>query len=102
MQRRDNIMVQTAAAKVPEWPSYGNFREVIQNSHFLTKRKGGTKRNFSKISIYIFAQTAAPKVLEWSSYGHFRKVIQNPHFLKKRNGGTKENFSKIFQNVDLV
>ena len=69
---------------------------------FLKKYKGGTKGNFSKISIYIFAQTTAPKVLEWSSYGNFRKVIQNPHFLKKRNGGTKENFSKIFQNVDLV
>ena len=45
----DNILAQTAATNVPEWPSYGNFREVIQNPHFLKKSKGGTKRNFSKI-----------------------------------------------------
>ena len=42
--------VQTAAPKVPEWPSYGNFREVIQNLHFLKKGKEGTKKNFSKIA----------------------------------------------------
>ena len=45
----DNILAQTAATNVPEWPSYDNFREVIQNPHFLKKSKGGTKRNFSKI-----------------------------------------------------
>ena len=45
----DNILAQTAATNVPEWPSYGNFREVIQNPPFLKKSKGGTKRNFSKI-----------------------------------------------------
>ena len=45
----DNILAQTAATNVPEWPSYGNFCEVIQNPHFLKKSKGGTKRNFSKI-----------------------------------------------------
>ena len=50
VQRLENILVQTAAPKVPEWPSYGNFREVIQNPHFLKKCKGGTKGNFSKIA----------------------------------------------------
>ena len=39
----------TTAPKVPEWPSYGNFRKVTQNPHFLEKCKGGTKGNFSKI-----------------------------------------------------
>ena len=43
VQRLENIAVQTAAQKVPEWPSYGNFREVIQNPHFLKKR------NFPKV-----------------------------------------------------
>ena len=38
-----------AATNVPEWPSYGNFCEVIQNRHFLKKCKRGTKGNFSKI-----------------------------------------------------
>ena len=49
VQTLDNIFAQTAAPKVLEWPSYGNFREVIQNPYFLNKRIGGTKENFSKI-----------------------------------------------------
>ena len=48
-QRLENVQAQTAAPNMPEWPSYGNFREVIQNPHFLKKCKGGTKGNFSKI-----------------------------------------------------
>ena len=48
-QRLEKILAQTAALKVPEWPSYGNFRNVTQNPHFLKKYKGGTKVNFSKI-----------------------------------------------------
>ena len=50
LQRLENILAQTAAPKVPEWPSYGNFCEVIQNPHFLKKCKGVTKGNFSKIA----------------------------------------------------
>ena len=50
MQRLEKILAQTAALKVPEWPSYGNFRNVTQNPHFLKKCKGGTKENFSKIA----------------------------------------------------
>ena len=46
----ENILAQTAAPKVPEWPSYGNFCKVTQNPHFLKKCKGGTKGNFSKIA----------------------------------------------------
>ena len=47
-QRLEMILAQTAAPKVPEWPSYGNFRKVTQNPHFLKKCKGGTKGNLSK------------------------------------------------------
>ena len=50
MQRLEKILAQTAALKVPEWPSYGNFRNVTQNPHFLKKCKGGTKENFPKIA----------------------------------------------------
>ena len=50
MQRLDKILAHKAAPKVPEWPSYGNFRKVTQNPHFLKKCKGGTKGNFSKIA----------------------------------------------------
>ena len=48
VQRLENILVQTAAPKVPEWPSYGNFREVIQNPHFLKRRNGGDQGTFLK------------------------------------------------------
>ena len=44
------ILAKTAAPKVPEQPSYGNFGKVTQNPHFLKKCKGGTKGNFSKIA----------------------------------------------------
>ena len=50
VQTLENILAQTAAPKVPEWPSYGNFRKVTQDPHFLKKCKGGTKGNFSKIA----------------------------------------------------
>ena len=49
VQTLETILAQTAAPNVPEWPSYGNFHEVIQNPHFLKKCKAGTKGNFSKI-----------------------------------------------------
>ena len=48
MQRLKNIFAQTAAPKVSEWESYGNYRKVTQNPHFLKKYKGGTKRIFQK------------------------------------------------------
>ena len=50
MQRLDKILAQTAAPKMPESPSYGNFDNVTQNPHFLKKCKGRTKGNFSKIA----------------------------------------------------
>ena len=50
VQTLENILAQTAALKVPEWPSYGNSRKVTQNPHFLKKCKRGTKGNFSKIA----------------------------------------------------
>ena len=50
VQTLENILAQTAALKVPEWPSYGNFCKVTQNPHFLKKCKGGTEGTFSKIA----------------------------------------------------
>ena len=50
MQRLKKILAQKAAPKLPEWPSYGNFRKVTQDPHFLKKCKGETKENFSKIA----------------------------------------------------
>ena len=50
MQRRKKILAQKAAPKLPESPSYGNFRKVTQELHFLRKCKGETQVNFSKIA----------------------------------------------------
>ena len=50
VQTLENILAQTAAPNVLEWPSYGNFCVVTQNTHFLKKCKGGTKGTFSKIA----------------------------------------------------
>ena len=44
------ILANKAAAKMPEWPRYGNFCEVTQKLHFLKKCKRGTTGNFSKIA----------------------------------------------------
>ena len=49
-QRLEKILAQTAALKVPEWRSYGNFLKITQNTHFLKKCKEGTEENFSKIA----------------------------------------------------
>ena len=51
VQTLENILAQTAAPNVPEWPSNGNFCEVIQNPHFLSaSAKGGPKEIFQKSS----------------------------------------------------
>ena len=50
LQRLEKISAHTAALKVPEWPSDGNFCKVTQKPHFLKKFKEGTKGNFSKIA----------------------------------------------------
>ena len=50
MQKPGKILAQKAAQRVPELPSYGNFRMVTKNPHFLKKFKRGTKGNFSKIA----------------------------------------------------
>ena len=34
VQRLDKVLVHKAAPKVPEWPSYGNFRQVTQTRIF--------------------------------------------------------------------
>ena len=50
MQRLKKILPQKAVSKLPEWPSYGNFRKVTKDPHFLKKCKWGTKGNFSQIA----------------------------------------------------
>ena len=42
------ILAQTTAPKVSEWASYGNYRKVTQNPHFLEKCKGGEQGKFFK------------------------------------------------------
>ena len=124
MQRLGTILLQTAAQRVPELPSYGNFRQVTQNPHFLKSAKGGTREisqnspkkkpsferpkstlaeialssNFYALNVQrldkIFAYKAAPKVPEWPSYGNFRQVTQTRIFWKSAKGGPREIFQK--------
>ena len=110
VQRLDKILAHKEAPKVPEWPSYGNFRQVTQTRIFLKRAKGGPRQIFQKspkrqpslkkpISSLaqvalssnqhalkvqrldkILANKAAPKVPEWPSYGNFRQVTQTRIF----------------------
>ena len=123
MQRLKKSLAQKAALKRPEWPSYGNFRNVTQDPHFLKKCKGGTKENFSKIAqkvalvwkaqkhsganniLYLvctwsaktakdFGAQSGSKSAQMAEFCNFCKVTKNPHFLKRCKGGTKEKFFK--------
>ena len=46
VQRLEKILAQTAAPKESEWASYGNYRKVTQNPHFLKSAKGGPREFF--------------------------------------------------------
>ena len=48
LQRQDKILAKTAAPKVPEQPSYGNFRKVTQDPHFLKKVEREDQGKFFK------------------------------------------------------
>ena len=124
VQRLVMIWAHNAAIKVPEWPSYGNFRQVTQTRIFWKSAKGGPRENFQtspkKYPLFerpkstvaqmalssnkyalreqglekILAHKAPPKAPEWRSYGNFCKVIKKPHFLKECKRGTKKKFFK--------
>ena len=66
VQGLENILVQTAAPKVPEWPSYGNFGEVIHNPHFLKKKEREDQGKFFKNLPKSRPRLKGPKA-------HFRK-----------------------------
>ena len=63
VQRLENILAQTAAQKVSEWASYGNYRKVTQNPHFLKKCKKGNKGNFFKNRLTSSLRLKFPKAL---------------------------------------
>ena len=60
------ILAQKPATKLPEWPSYGNFRKVTQDPHFLKKYKGGTEGNCSKIAQKVAVAKQAQKHSGWN------------------------------------
>ena len=62
-KRLENIFAQTAALKVYEWASYGNYRKVTQNSHFLKKCKRGDNAKFFKNRLRSWARLKGPKAL---------------------------------------
>ena len=61
LQGLEKILAHKAPLRVPEWQSYGNFRTVTKNPHFLKKFKGGNKENFSKIAQKVALVSKAQK-----------------------------------------
>ena len=49
VQRLEKILAHKAAPNVPEWPSYGNFRQVTQTRIFSKCEKGGQMEIFQKL-----------------------------------------------------
>ena len=49
VQRLEMILAHKAAIKVPEWPSYGNFRQVTQTRIFWKSAKRGPREIFQKL-----------------------------------------------------
>ena len=118
MQRLKKSLAQKAALKRPEWPSYGNFRNVTQDPHFLKKCKGGTNGNFSKIAQKVALVWKAQKhsgtnniilylVCTWSAktakdFGakNGSKSSRMAKLLQFWQGHPKEPFSKKVQRGD--
>ena len=48
VQRLETILVQNASPKLQEWQSYGKFRKVTQNPHFLKSANGEPREIFQK------------------------------------------------------
>ena len=88
LQRLENVLIQTAAPKVAERPSYGNFRKVIQNPHFLISMQLKCKdwRRFWRKSGSKSARIA--KVWQFSQ-GH-----PKPAFSEKVQRGDQRKFFK--------
>ena len=112
MQRLEKILAQTAALKVPEWPSYGNFRKVTQNLHFQKKCKGETKRSFSKIAqkssppFKKANSTLAQMTLSSNKYAlkvqGLEKILAQKAALKVPKWRTYGNFEKVTQNQHFL
>ena len=49
VQRLDKILAHKAAPKVPEWPSYGNFRQVTKTRIFWKRAKRGPREIFQTL-----------------------------------------------------
>ena len=119
MQRPKKSLAKKEASKSREWPSYGNFRNVTQDPHFLKKFKGGTKGNFLKIAqkvaqkhsgaygiiLYLvcawsaktakdFGAKSGSKKARMAKLWQFRQAHAKPAFSEKVQRGTKEIFQK--------
>ena len=101
VQGLGNILVQTAAPKVPEWPSYGNFGEVIQNPHFLKKKTtGGPRKIFQKSSKKQTSferpkSTLAQTALSFNYYA--RKGQRLKKILRQKGGSKSSRMTKLWQ-----
>ena len=81
VQKLEKILVQKAAPKVHQWPSYGNFGKVTQNPHFLKKEQRVDQGKFVKNRPKSSPRCKSPEAL-WRKW-HYPLISIH---LKKKTG----------------
>ena len=96
VQRLDKILAHKAAPKVPEWPSYGNFRKVTQTRIFLKSAKGGPREIFRKSpkTGNDFGENNVSKSARMAKWWQFLEGHRQPAFSEKLQRLDQRNFSK--------
>ena len=104
MQTLEKILAQMAAPKVPEWPSYGNFRKVTQNPHFLKKEQTGDQGKFFKNRPKSSPRLKSPRAL-WRKWHyplismhlkckHWKRFTRKQRLQKCPNGQVMAIFAR--------
>ena len=111
MPRLENILAQTAAPKVREWPSYGNFGKVTQNPHFQKRRAtGGPWEIFQKLPKKEPSLKKPKKTLRQMAFSSSKYALIAPRLQKilAHNAAPKVpewqsygKFSKVTLNPDF-
>ena len=95
MQRLERILAQTAAPKVPEWPSYNNFCKV--NS---SPRLKSAKNSEANGIILLFACTYSAKNGEYFGANSGSKSVRMGKLWQLSQGHPKPAFSEKVQRGD--
>ena len=85
-------MEQKEAPKLPEGPSYGNFRKVIQNPHFLKKSERGDQGKF-----FESRPKSSPQQIKLSSIYNALKGQRLEKILAQESGSKSARMTKLWQ-----